>query len=108
MRKTAVLALFVVFVSLLFLGCTKQVSDLSIDDSNPFLTIVKWTTYGRGEIIQYEFREGLGTGTLKTTRFKLPDMQTSSKTVDAKMGDIERGNGFVSFKMNGVKYIYKP
>jgi hypothetical protein len=34
-------------------------------------------------------------------------MQVGGKTVNAKMSEIAQGDGFISFWINGTKYIYR-
>jgi hypothetical protein len=100
--------LLAVFIAILVFGCTKNISDLEIDDSNMFLDVITWKVYENGRLTYYEFKEGLGVSTLKTSWLNSSATQIETKTVDAKMSEIKTGNGFMSFKINNIKYVYKP
>jgi hypothetical protein len=67
---------------------------------------VKWKISRDDKIFHYEFKERPGIGKL-TICWVNTNMQVGGKTVDAKMSKIEQGDGFISFKINGTKYIYR-
>ena len=102
--------LFIIWVlCLIFItGCENKVSNLVIDDDNSFVTIIKWETYKNGKFTLYEYKEGLGISRLTTKRSNSGKNTLDTKTVDAKMDNIIKGDGFVSFTVNGVKYVYRP
>jgi hypothetical protein len=91
---------------ILFSNCTKHIEDFEYDDSSSLLTVVKWRISKNDRTAHYVFKEGPGTGRL--IKYWLnTNMQVVSKTVNAKMGDIEQGDGFISIKINGTKYVYR-
>jgi hypothetical protein len=99
-----------VFVAIIFWvilpSCSKHIEDFKYDNSNSLLTVAKWKISGNDRIAHYEFKEKNGVSKL-TTSWVDTNMQVGSKTVNAKMGEIEQGDGFLSFKINGTKYIYR-
>ena len=103
MRK---LIFSVVVLGFIFSNCTKHIEDFEYDDSDSFLTVVKWKISGDDMIAHYVFKEGPNMSSL-TRCWINTDMFVGSKTVDAKMGDIEQGDGFISFWINGTKYVYR-
>ena len=90
---------------ILFLNCTKHIENFEYDDSDSFLTVVKWRISEDDRTAHYVFKEGHGVSRL-TKSWVNTNMRVSSKTVDAKMGDIEQGDGYISFWINGTKYVY--
>ena len=102
MKKTII---FCIVVSILFFGCTKDAINVSIGADD----IIRWDVQERGGITSYEFRESLfGSGRLTTRRLNMSTMQFDTKTIDATMSDIVSTNEFMSFRINGVKYVYRP
>ncbi|MDR0289826.1 MAG: hypothetical protein LBI06_02715 [Treponema sp.] len=96
----------VIIFGILFSNCSKDIEEFEYDNSNSFLTVAKWKITGKGRIALYEFRERAGVSRL-TTSWLNSNMRVGSKTVNAKMGDIEQGIGFISFKINGTRYVYR-
>ena len=103
---------FFIVVLLLLAGCSKEIYDLEIDDSNSFLDVITWKVSVPGGLDLYTYKSGLGMDRLTIENWRwntgVEDLKKTSKTIDAKMGDIETGNGFMAFKINGIKYIYRP
>jgi hypothetical protein len=95
----------VVIFGILFSNCTKHIEGFEYDDSDSFLTIVKWKISESDRTAHYIFKEGPGISRL-TKSWVNTNMLVGSKTVDAKMGEIEQGDGFIAFKINGTKYVY--
>lgn len=100
-----IILLFIICV--LLIGCTKNVTELTYDDSNSFMTVYKWQVYENGRITHYEYIDGLGRGRLTTRWLNMNTMQFETKSVEAKFGELVTGKGFISFKINGIKYVYK-
>jgi hypothetical protein len=103
MRK---LILSSIIFGIIFSNCTKHIESFEYDDSDSFLTVVKWKISGDDRVDHYEFKEGSGVSKLSKSWIKA-NMYTGSKTVNAKMGDIEQGDGYISFWINGTKYVYR-
>jgi hypothetical protein len=103
MRK---LILSSIIFGIIFSNCTKHIESFEYDDSDSFLTVVKWKISENDRTAHYVFKEGPGVSRL-TKSWVNTKMFVSSKTVNAKMGDIERGDGFISFWINGTKYVYR-
>jgi hypothetical protein len=86
-------------------NCTKHIEGFEYDDSDSFLTVVKWKISGNDRTDHYEFKEGAGVSKLSKSWVKA-NMYTGSKTTNAKMGEIEQGDGFIAFWINGTRYVY--
>ena len=104
--------IFVIIILVFLVGCSKEIYDLEIDDSNSFLDVITWKVSVPGGLDLYTYKSGLGTDRLTIENWRwnkgVEDLKKSGKTVDVKMGDIETGNGSMSFKINGIKYVYRP
>ena len=87
-------------------SCSKNIEDLEYDDSNSFVTVVRWKVTENDKIAHYEFKEGPGVSRL-TICWVNTNMRVGAKTENAKMGDIEWGDGYMSFWIKGTKYIYR-
>ena len=111
MKKLSLLA--IIILVLLVTGCTKEITNLKIDDSNAFMSVVTFTEIGAGKVTRYTFKEGLGQATLTTEKIVYGPLganadKVTTKTVNARMSDITREGNRLSFKINGIRYVYTP
>jgi hypothetical protein len=97
---------FVITIGVFLPSCTKHIEGFEYDDSDSFLTVVKWKISESDRTAHYLFKEGQGISKL-TKSWVNTKMLAGSKTVNAKMGEIEQGDGFISFWINGTKYVYR-
>jgi hypothetical protein len=100
------LLLVVIIILIILSSCTKDIEDFEYYSNDSLLKVIRWNISGSDKILHYEFREGPGISRL-TTCWVYTNMQAGTKMENAKMGEIEQGDGFLSFKINGTKYIYR-